>query len=174
MAKRTFWGSCATLISTVANLTTLVVLRGHEPGWVCFACCNADVVFSAIVLHWVTTTDYDSGSNNPEGLCFGCVELQNELNIELRKQGINPKTRYRNYSGPGRPGGEVITEIVSKPHNDSNYAVEGITVRIDQSQHVQVGDGFSSRDSRENCAEFSSDSDSVDAIRPNKDKEDNA
>ncbi|KAF3925665.1 hypothetical protein ABW21_db0208773 [Orbilia brochopaga] len=171
MAKRTFWGSAATLLSTVANLTTLVVLRGHEPGWVCFACCNADVVFSAIVLHWVTSTDYDIQPEHPEDVCFSCVELQNELNTELKRQGINPKTRCKNFTGPGRQGGEVITEIASKPHNDSNYAVEGITIRVDH--HRQVEDGYSSRDSRENecdgcCA--SSDSGSVDAIRPKQEQ----
>ncbi|RVD88110.1 uncharacterized protein DFL_002306 [Arthrobotrys flagrans] len=80
MAKRTSWGSAATLISTVANLTTLVVLRGHEPGWICFACCNADVVFSAIVIHWVTTTDYGSVPERSEsGLSLCCIGLQNEL-----------------------------------------------------------------------------------------------
>ncbi|EWC45071.1 hypothetical protein DRE_06210 [Drechslerella stenobrocha 248] len=171
MAKRTFWGSLATLMSTVANLTTLVVLRGHEPGWICFACCNADVVFSAIVLHWVTSTDYDTQPEEQTGVCFSCVELQNELNTELKKQGINPKARCKGFAGPGRHGGEVITEIASKPHNDSNYAVEGITIRVDH--HRQVEDGFSSRDSRENECEGccgSSDSDSVDAIRPKREE----
>ncbi|KAF3082979.1 hypothetical protein TWF102_008768 [Orbilia oligospora] len=171
MAKRTFWGSIATLISTVANLATLVVLRGHEPGWICFACCNADVVFSAIVLHWVTTTDYDAGPEHSEGgVCFSCVELQNELNNELKKQGINPRNRCKSYQGPGRQGGEVITEITSKPHNDS-YIVEGITVSV--AHHTEVEDGYStSRDSRENseaCCS-SSDAGSVHAIRPNKEQ----
>ncbi|EPS37629.1 hypothetical protein H072_8630 [Dactylellina haptotyla CBS 200.50] len=172
MAKRTFWGSAATLISTVANLTTLVILRGHEPGWVCFACCNADVVFSAIVLHWVTTTDYDATPEHSEGgVCFSCVELQNELNTELKKQGINPRSRCKNYSGPGRLGGEVITEITSKPHNDS-YIAEGITVSINH--QVEVEDGYSTRDSSrggdsEGCCS-SSESGSVHAIRPNKEQ----
>ncbi|KAF3926019.1 hypothetical protein ABW20_dc0108127 [Dactylellina cionopaga] len=170
MAKRTFWGSAATLISTVANLTTLVILRGHEPGWVCFACCNADVVFSAIVLHWVTTTDYDSTPEHAEGgVCFSCVELQNELNTELKKQGLNPKTRCKNLTGPCRQGGEVITEITSKPHNDS-YIVEGITVSVNH--QIEVEDGYSSRDSRndsEGCCS-SSESGSVHAIRPNKEQ----
>ncbi|KAF3925006.1 hypothetical protein AA313_de0202902 [Arthrobotrys entomopaga] len=171
MAKRTFWGSAATLISTVANLTTLVILRGHEPGWVCFACCNADVVFSAIVLHWVTTTDYDTTPDNSEGgVCFSCVELQNELNTELKRQGIGPRNRCKNYSGPGRLGGEVITEISSKPHNDS-YVCEGITVSVNH--QIEVEDGYSTRDSRggsEACCSSSSESGSVHAIRPNKEQ----
>ncbi|KAF2000344.1 hypothetical protein P154DRAFT_200776 [Amniculicola lignicola CBS 123094] len=56
MALRTFLGSCATLISSVVNLTVLMVLRG-EPAWICLMCCNADVLFSVVVLHWVTQID---------------------------------------------------------------------------------------------------------------------
>ncbi|KAF3131547.1 hypothetical protein TWF569_011169 [Orbilia oligospora] len=41
MAIKTFCGSCATLISSVANLTTLMLLKG-EPGWICLLLCNAD------------------------------------------------------------------------------------------------------------------------------------
>ncbi|OJD37799.1 ring finger domain protein [Diplodia corticola] len=77
MALRTFVGSCATLISSVVNLTVLMALKG-EPGWICLMCCNADsrphspahcisrflqlsamaiVLFSVLVLHWVTSFD---------------------------------------------------------------------------------------------------------------------
>ncbi|ORY00878.1 hypothetical protein BCR34DRAFT_494304 [Clohesyomyces aquaticus] len=56
VALRTFLGSCATLISSVANLTILMVLKG-EPGWICLMCCNADILFSVLVLHWVTSLD---------------------------------------------------------------------------------------------------------------------
>lgn len=41
MALRTFIGSCATLTSSVVNLTVLMILKG-EPGWICLMCCNAD------------------------------------------------------------------------------------------------------------------------------------
>ncbi|KAF8475666.1 hypothetical protein BDZ91DRAFT_188796 [Kalaharituber pfeilii] len=54
VARRTFIGSACTLFSTVANLTALLVLKGREPGWICFACCNGDVLFSALVLHWLS------------------------------------------------------------------------------------------------------------------------
>ncbi|KAK0642392.1 hypothetical protein DIS24_g9077 [Lasiodiplodia hormozganensis] len=69
MAFRTFVGSCATLTSSVGNLTVLMVLKG-EPGWICLLCCNADILFSVLVLHWVTsgdrtgqTTDHSYPSN---------------------------------------------------------------------------------------------------------------
>ncbi|RFN42600.1 hypothetical protein FIE12Z_12763 [Fusarium flagelliforme] len=61
VAFRTFVGACCTLTSSVVNLTVIMVLKG-EPGWVCFMCCNADVLFSAIVLQWVTSQDSNSGS----------------------------------------------------------------------------------------------------------------
>jgi hypothetical protein len=61
---RSFVGSLATLSSSVVNLTVLMVLKG-EAAWVCLMCCNADVLFSVLVLHWVTSKDKAStGSSN--------------------------------------------------------------------------------------------------------------
>ncbi|KAF9701589.1 hypothetical protein EKO04_000771 [Ascochyta lentis] len=59
MAFRTLVGSLATLTTSVANLTALMVLRG-EPGWICLMCCNADILFCVVVLHWVTSKDKPS------------------------------------------------------------------------------------------------------------------
>ncbi|KAH8590579.1 hypothetical protein B0O99DRAFT_745110 [Bisporella sp. PMI_857] len=56
IALRTFIGSCATLTSSVVNLTVVMVLEG-EPGWICLMCCNLDILFSALVLHWLTSKD---------------------------------------------------------------------------------------------------------------------
>ncbi|KAI5462278.1 hypothetical protein BGZ63DRAFT_209469 [Mariannaea sp. PMI_226] len=68
VAFRTFVGSCCTLVSSVVNLTVLMVLNG-EPGWVCLMCCNSDVLFSALVIQWVTSKDHagtdSQGSTNP-------------------------------------------------------------------------------------------------------------
>ncbi|OAL46156.1 hypothetical protein IQ07DRAFT_198741 [Pyrenochaeta sp. DS3sAY3a] len=61
MAFRSFVGSCATLITSVVNLSVLMVLHG-EPGWICLMCCNADILFCVIVLHWVTSKDKISTS----------------------------------------------------------------------------------------------------------------
>ncbi|ATY64000.1 hypothetical protein A9K55_004050 [Cordyceps militaris] len=56
VAFRTFVGSCCTLLSSIVNLSVLMALNG-EPGWVCLLCCNLDILFSAIVIQWVTSKD---------------------------------------------------------------------------------------------------------------------
>lgn len=56
MASRSVVGSLATLTTSVANLTVLMVLRG-EPGWICLMCCNVDILFCVLVLHWMTSKD---------------------------------------------------------------------------------------------------------------------
>jgi hypothetical protein len=56
MAFRSLIGSCATLTSSVANLTVIMVLKG-EPGWICFIVCNSDILFTVSVLHWVTSKE---------------------------------------------------------------------------------------------------------------------
>ncbi|KAF7889437.1 uncharacterized protein EAF01_010930 [Botrytis porri] len=56
VALRTFIGSCCALTSSAVNLTLLLVLKG-EPGWICLMCCNLDILFSVLVLHWITSKD---------------------------------------------------------------------------------------------------------------------
>lgn len=58
-AFRAFVGACVTLASSVANLLTLMILRG-EPGWICLICCNSDILFGVIVLQWATNGDSPS------------------------------------------------------------------------------------------------------------------
>ncbi|KAH8649806.1 hypothetical protein BX600DRAFT_418738 [Xylariales sp. PMI_506] len=65
MAMRTFVGAVCTTISSVVNLTVLMALDG-EPGWVCLMCCNCDVLFSAVVLQWVTSRD-NAGTGGSSG-----------------------------------------------------------------------------------------------------------
>ncbi|KAI1397805.1 hypothetical protein F4819DRAFT_490213 [Hypoxylon fuscum] len=60
-ATRTFVGALCTTALSVVNLTVLAVLDG-EPGWVFLMCCNADILFSAIVIQWVTSRDTSSAS----------------------------------------------------------------------------------------------------------------
>jgi hypothetical protein len=60
---RSFVGSLATLTSSVVNLTVLMVLKG-EAAWICLMCCNADILFSVLVLHWVTSKDKASTTSS--------------------------------------------------------------------------------------------------------------
>ncbi|OHF00410.1 hypothetical protein CORC01_04391 [Colletotrichum orchidophilum] len=73
VALRTFIGALCTLTSSIVNLTVLMVLNG-EPGWVCLMCCNSDILFSAIVVQWVTSKDNQatigSSSGNSRGEPF--------------------------------------------------------------------------------------------------------
>ena len=65
IAKRSLVGSLATLTTSVINLTILMVLKG-EPGWICLMCCNADILFCVLVLHWVTSKDKQTVSTSPQ------------------------------------------------------------------------------------------------------------
>ncbi|KAL2891385.1 hypothetical protein HOO65_010743 [Ceratocystis lukuohia] len=56
VATRTFIGAVCTLVSSITNLTVLMALSG-EPGWICLICCNSDILFSALVIQWVTSKD---------------------------------------------------------------------------------------------------------------------
>ncbi|KAI1805740.1 hypothetical protein F4811DRAFT_551595 [Daldinia bambusicola] len=57
-AIRTFVGALCTTTSSVVNLVVLLALNG-EPGWVFLTCCNADILFSTLVIQWVTSRDDD-------------------------------------------------------------------------------------------------------------------
>ncbi|KAG9228549.1 hypothetical protein BJ875DRAFT_389149 [Amylocarpus encephaloides] len=76
VALRTFLGSCCTLISSVVNLTVIMVLNG-EPGWICLMCCNVDILFSVLVLHWVTSKENASTVSTPHASHAGAVTRGN-------------------------------------------------------------------------------------------------
>jgi hypothetical protein len=56
MAFRSVIGSYAILTTSIANMTVVMVLKGG-PGWICLMCCNADILFCVLVLHWVTSKE---------------------------------------------------------------------------------------------------------------------
>ncbi|KAH0444557.1 hypothetical protein CcaCcLH18_00215 [Colletotrichum camelliae] len=66
VALRTFIGALCTLTSSIVNLTVLMALDG-EPGWVCLMCCNSDILFSAVVVQWVTNKDNASTQGSSGG-----------------------------------------------------------------------------------------------------------
>lgn len=81
VAIRSFVGSLATLTSSVVNLTVLVSLRG-EAAWICLMCCNADILFSVLVLHWLTSIDNSGGSmagTSPSGSSPHTLSLKKTL-----------------------------------------------------------------------------------------------
>lgn len=42
-----------------SNLSVIAALRG-EAAWLCLMCCNSDILFNTIVVHWVTSKDPQS------------------------------------------------------------------------------------------------------------------
>ncbi|KXT18755.1 hypothetical protein AC579_2718 [Pseudocercospora musae] len=69
LALRTFVGSCATLASSVVNLTVLMAVGG-EPGWLCLMLCNADILLCVLILHWATSLD--TGGYTPNNSACSC------------------------------------------------------------------------------------------------------
>ncbi|KAK4186564.1 hypothetical protein QBC35DRAFT_516091 [Podospora australis] len=65
VAMRTFVGCICTLTSSIVNLSVLMALDG-EPGWVCLMCCNSDILFSAVVIQWVTSRDSTSSTSTSD------------------------------------------------------------------------------------------------------------
>ncbi|KAF1934804.1 hypothetical protein EJ02DRAFT_429009 [Clathrospora elynae] len=61
VAFRSMVGTLCTLSTSVTNLVVIMVLKG-EPAWICFTCCNADILFCVTILHWVTSKDKVSES----------------------------------------------------------------------------------------------------------------
>ena len=56
------------------NLSVLMGLDG-EPGWICLMCCNCDILFSAIVLQWVTMPDREAAADSTNSYIGNGEEL---------------------------------------------------------------------------------------------------
>jgi len=131
-ALRTFIGSCMTLLSSVVNLTVLMVLKG-EPGWICLMCCNADILFSVLVLHWVTSIDKTSRAHS---------EVSNSRGPTTGSGGGPRGWQYQQrINSDTRP---TVTTCVSgiqagqDLNNNADMPLNEIQVTIEQTQEVQV------------------------------------
>lgn len=152
IAFRSFVGSCATLISSVVNLTILMVLRG-EPGWICLMCCNADILFSALVLHWITQVD---STHSSMGSVPHHATIDLEHPVTETTQDV-PQTRrvsnnnvhsmwpahHNRISDPKKSlvlGGTVTTECRGASFNEGRESEEEIVelhkIRV-QTEHTQ-------------------------------------
>ncbi len=58
-----------------------------EPAWICLMCCNCDILFSAIVLHWVTLPDRDSTTDSANSCAYHNGEELGEIGRKRRLTG---------------------------------------------------------------------------------------
>ncbi|KAK4204666.1 hypothetical protein QBC40DRAFT_328977 [Triangularia verruculosa] len=121
VAMRTFVGCVCTLASSVANLSVLMALDG-EPGWVCLMCCNSDILFSAIVIQWVTSRDSTSSAASTDSVSDGVSRprSQNNNHTSLGGEeltGINSSRRYS--SGDNRHKDPLDEDKKQQPRNKS-------------------------------------------------------
>jgi hypothetical protein len=149
MAYRSFIGSCATLISSVVNLTVLMVLKG-EPGWICLMCCNADILFSVIILHWVTQVDRGvGGSSSGSRVDRGTGNRENKQADPTPPKSRRGSLHFWNGSrivlNEPTPAfkGSMTTEIKAAPalHRDGSdedtIELRGIHVQTERTQEIQ-------------------------------------
>ncbi|KAH8826428.1 hypothetical protein DL96DRAFT_1607964 [Flagelloscypha sp. PMI_526] len=64
VARRSFIASSFALTSSTTNIAVLGVLHGREPGWVCLACCSADVLVNAYAIYWATSLNLEGQQHN--------------------------------------------------------------------------------------------------------------
>lgn len=98
------------LTSSHSNLTVLMVLNG-EPGWVCLMCCNSDskcppvmdkilsdlidiVLFSAVVIQWVTSRDSAGSSSQPTSAAIPESHQLVGRRPSMALNAINPVNRH--------------------------------------------------------------------------------
>ncbi len=89
VALRSFVGSLATLASSVVNLTVLMVLKG-EAAWICLMCCNADILFSVLVLHWVTSKDSNGNQSSDHSVSLQHVSAKRNTNVDSHSDPRSP------------------------------------------------------------------------------------
>jgi len=119
MTRRTFIGSASTLLLTMANLVALLVAKGREPGWICLACCNGDVLFSALVLHWVTHVDDDTTSMVT--VCKGCQGKMSKFDVHSHTQS---QSRNIDFSRGVGYGNGVTTDITAGKKQNKREKLE--------------------------------------------------
>lgn len=167
MALRTFLGSCATLTSSVVNLTILMVLKG-EPGWICLMCCNADILFCVLVLHWISQRESSNISssngsqptaNNVNGSAHGTMNRDGLASPGQWRESISKRVDGVLQEPKKVHGGTITTEIKSMPHGmhdedpDNIVELHQIRVHTQQIQEIEI-DGRSESELVGNASGF--------------------
>ncbi|KAL8694088.1 MAG: hypothetical protein Q9218_001203 [Villophora microphyllina] len=62
---KAIWGTIGIILPTAANLGVLLRVKGHEDWWLCMSCCVGDVLWSVIVVHWMTNSTGTTGGMQP-------------------------------------------------------------------------------------------------------------
>jgi hypothetical protein len=146
VAKRSFVGSCATLTSSVVNLTILMVLKG-EPGWICLMCCNADILFSVLVLHWVTQVDRTPNSSSVHSNIRSKTVVSTVGGDKRLSQLGSPRSVRHSLNGKTNLKGTrstMTTEIKAIPaeerrgSDDDAMELRGIRVQTERTTEVEV------------------------------------
>ncbi|KAH8883528.1 hypothetical protein GQ53DRAFT_771736 [Thozetella sp. PMI_491] len=143
MAIRTFIGSVATLTSVVANIVLMMVLNG-EPGWMCFTFCNIELLFTTLVLHWVTVAD-STGETEKSSNKYS---RSHNIRPSLRLDSITKKTTVDQTTvsaGPRKNGGTVETVIEAWNEADDKDVMDSKDGNSMES-HPSPGAGFTSQE----------------------------
>lgn len=138
VAVRTFAGSCATLVSSVANLTVLAANHG-EPGWICLMLCNLDILFSVLVLHWATSGDRQRGGTH-SGQCQHSTHISRNMSHYGRNHEVKEIGNLNS----------VCTQIAAeRVDEERGIATPGIHVKTVHMQELEIAsdDQFAPRDS---------------------------
>lgn len=121
-----------------------MVLDG-EPGWICLMCCNIDVLFSVLVLQWVTSKD------NASTLSFS----QSASHTHTHSNAAGPKSGQPDSSVAGNELGlrsdtkrpRIITSVTAAKLDDEEVGDIGlgnglgknvITVKGNHIQEIEV------------------------------------
>ncbi|KAG9240333.1 hypothetical protein BJ878DRAFT_546356 [Calycina marina] len=132
---RSFIGSLATLTSSVVNLTVLMVLNG-EQAWICLMLCNADILFSVIVLHWVTSKDssfQNSQISSNDGTATGRSPTKSKSATAFDRS----QSKSRDYSGPTVTTQCTASNPLDPEDNEDNIALKKIRVQVEHTHAVE-------------------------------------
>ncbi len=89
-----------------------------EPGWICLMCCNCDILFSAIVLHWVTMPDRDAAAADSTNSYLGNGEELSDV-ARQRKLGTD-RARGTSTIASGGGGGGVRRHTLERRGSDAS------------------------------------------------------
>jgi len=128
-----------------------MVLKG-EAAWLCLMCCNADILFSVLVLHWVTSKDKSYNSSTARSSSLGGLRSRRPTPNRLeqfefgtassygKKTGI---TTHISAAGTGTDDEEI--QAVHWEHAQTNngkpFPIDRIKVEVGQVVQVETEEG---------------------------------
>jgi len=154
---RTLFSATVALATSCINILILILMRGHQLGWVCLGSCGADVIINAVVLSWVTNTMSDHAHSNSPSIHVPQHTERNVGKDDMSRPvppAISAIPRHDDLEhGPRSPTLRAVKTFFTRTSFDSedNHGMTSLEIHVTKELDVHQDSDYEMQDVDKKC-----------------------